>query len=244
MFPFSQLGLQCNPFRVLEADEWAAIAVIHPAIRNAIQKSKTHIQIMGQQGRGKSTTLRGLQRLLQDRNLSYEYLARWQRRYYNDLAGLDVFLLDEAQRLLWTERWRLLKSARQKQIRLIVSSHTNLHLWFRLFQMPLLTLNLDHLDQQESHLRYTIEQRLSYFSIQTASYVIFDPEAIDWLEDEFGSNYRSIQYFLYELFQLLVKYDLSPSAEHPLLITSDLLVTTQKVLDEQYHQKMGHQPVL
>jgi hypothetical protein len=65
-----------------------------------------HLQVLGQMGRGKTTTLLGLGKRfrLQGLRADYEYLPAGRDAFTTPLASLDVFLLDEVQRLRLDER--------------------------------------------------------------------------------------------------------------------------------------------
>src|SRR5712692_10403753 len=125
-FPFHALGFRSNPFRALTDEEWAAIVVLPEAILQAAA-SGGHLQVLGEMGRGKTSTLLGLAEHFRHggRFVEYEYLPIGQDMFKSPLAGLQVFLLDEVQRLRPDERRRLLAAARGG-LRLILGSHDDL----------------------------------------------------------------------------------------------------------------------
>jgi len=112
-FPLRAVGYACNPFRALSVDEEAVLAVLPEVVTAAFDSSGVHLQILGEQGRGKSATLLGLAARAESagRRVAYTYVPEGTDRFQTDLAELDLFVLDEAQRLSRRERGRLLDAA-------------------------------------------------------------------------------------------------------------------------------------
>lgn len=201
-FPFYRLGLRANPFRALEDDEWAAIAVLPDAALMAAADG-AHLQVLGERGHGKSTTLRGLKAQLTQagQQAMYEYLPEGQAIFQTPLDGVAVFLLDEAQRLTHSERDRLLAAARAGR-RLILGSHEDFAGLFRAAGLSLTTLRLK--DDGRAHLEAVLVRRVAYFALEPGEPpVTFEPGAVDYLHARFGSDLRASERFLYEFFQVL-----------------------------------------
>ncbi len=220
-FPFEQIGFQANPFRALTDEEWAELAVLPSEILLALEEPEQHLQILGNMGRGKSTILRGLKAYLKyhGERTTYEYLPLGTRHFTTTIKGLDTFLLDEAQRLWIWERRRLLSAARRFRIRLIVSCHRDLTVLFDRYHMMTNTIVLDRVGFD--HVATLLSRRLNYFAIDDVAPSHFTPEAIQYLLDQFGSDLRSMEYFLYEVFQRL---------EQTGPISASLLKATETVL--------------
>ena len=204
-FPFHALGLQGNPFRVLSDEEWTAIAVVPPRILESLKRDAAHWQLLGEAGRGKSVTLLGLTAHLKQngRRAAYEYLPAGARRFKTNLRALDIFLLDEAQRLGRRKRRRLLESATSSKLRLILSSHEDLTPLFARRALPLRSIYLDGPDA--AGLQNILNRRLACFALPGAARITFSAEAVAYLTDAFGSNLRAMEQFLYEVFQKLAK---------------------------------------
>lgn len=199
-FPFQALGFRCNPFRALDDAEWAAVAVMPPAVA-AAAASGDHLQILGAMGRGKTTALLALAARLRTarQRTAYEYLAEGQTRLTTDVAAVEVFLLDEAQRLSTRERGRLL-SAAVGGLRLMVSSHSDLGPQFARRGLALATVRLGA--TEPGTLAAVLERRLAYFALDPAQPgVKLEPEAVDVLHARYGSDLRAIERLLYEVFQ-------------------------------------------
>jgi hypothetical protein len=198
-FPFRTVGYQCNPFRALTVDEEATLAVLPPQVLDAYTQSSTHLQIMGEKGRGKSATLHGLAARAEESGLrvAYEYLPEGQKRFLTDLHGLDLFVLDEAQRLSRSERARLLESPPH----LIVSSHADLSADFRRHHLPLRSIRLGNLGP--GHVRAVLDGRLDHFALGDRPRAALSEDAYAWLTATFGDDLRSTITLLYEAFQSL-----------------------------------------
>ena len=202
-FPFYDLGFRCNPFRVLTEDEWRDIAVLPPIVEAALENEVPYLQIMGDMGRGKSTTLHGVAAHLkrQHQRVVYEYLPEGHRRFKSNLSQVDVFLLDEAQRLWPWERRRLIKLAKKYHLRLIIGTHEDFSILFRRHQLQFETVCLD--SHEGAEISKILARRLAYFSYDTKAPIYFELDSIDYLSEAFGTDLRTMQYFLYEVFQHL-----------------------------------------
>lgn len=201
-FFFHQLGYRRNPFGALTAEEWAAVAVLPTAVAPLFQMTQGHGQLLGPMGSGKTTTLLGLRAHFAARGAAvvYEYLPQGQTWFETEPAGLDLFLLDEAQRLTWRQRRRLMNGVRDGRLRLIMSSHEDLTPLFARRKLPLLTVSLA--DQASpAHYAAVLAQRLAFFALPDAARVTLGETAVQFLYDTFGQNMREAEYFLYEVWQ-------------------------------------------
>lgn len=194
-FPFHAIGYKCNPFRTLTDDEWSEIAILPESILDAANTS-THLQILGEMGRGKTTTLLGLYSHFKRSNqrVAYEYIPEGQTRFYTSLDDLGIFLLDEAQRIK-----NFPQVLHLQEVRLIFASHQDFTSHFARYNLPLVTVELDSI--KPDHLRRVIEKRLAYFALNDQREIYFADDAIEYLCEEFGSDLRGVERFLYEVFQ-------------------------------------------
>ena len=225
-FHFPHIGYRRNPFGALTDAEWTAIAVLPPAIERILADGFEHLQILGPMGIGKSTTLLALQSWFQNQNLQrkgaetqrglkeksapsaksavkkmvYEYLPEGQRYFVTETKGLDVFLLDEAQRLNWWQRRKLMKVA--DHLRLIISSHEDLTPLFARKGLTLTSVDLSG-EMDVEWITAVIHKRLAYFAIPNQPHATLTPVAITYLIETFGQNLRQMEYFLYEVWQQL-----------------------------------------
>ncbi|MEI2607117.1 MAG: hypothetical protein V9G20_00645 [Candidatus Promineifilaceae bacterium] len=189
--------MRLNPFQALTEAEWAEIAVWPVAAATAFATS-AHLQFLGPMGSGKTTLLRACHarlRFTPHCRVAWEYLAKGQYRRQTPLNNLDVFLLDEAQRLWWWERQKWVAAACHQPIRYLFTSHQDLTPLFQRYHQPLTTIHLDTPTQE--HLYAMLTRRITYFN----SHTTLTPEALDWLWQQFAPCWRDMEYFLYEVWQ-------------------------------------------
>ncbi|RMG89513.1 MAG: ATP-binding protein [Chloroflexi bacterium] len=203
-FHFHKLGYRRNPFGALTDEEWPEVAVL-PREVEQILPHVIHLQILGPAGVGKSTILRRLAHQFSQANLRavYEYLPEGQHKFFTRLANLDIFLLDEAQRLSWWQRHLLLNTTTQdkfKDLRLILSSHKDLTSLFQRRHLPLVTVRLDRCVNAEYYERL-ITRRLAYFALPGQERVMLGADVWPFLWRTFGLNVREAIYFLYDVWQ-------------------------------------------
>lgn len=203
-FPHAALGYRCNPYRTLTDEEWETVFVPPPGLEALLEHHGAHLQILGEAGRGKSTALRGLTAQFRDAGLraAYEYLPEGQRAFRTDPQALDVFLLDEVQRLTYWQRRRLLTAA-ARGVRLILGSHEDLTTLFRRCGLALCTISLD--TGAEEHARAVLRHRLEFFELEGAARAELTEEGLAWLWRRYGTDYRSVETLLYHLFEDLTE---------------------------------------
>lgn len=209
-FPFYALGFRSNPFRALTNAEWAEVAVLPKSVASVINSGFNHLQILGTTGSGKTTTLLGLTaRFAQTgTRTAYEYLPHDQHRFGTNVSGLEILLLDEAQRLSPRERHRLLATVARSRgkLRLVLSSHEDLTPLFAHRALALTTVRYDAIT--EDHLQAVITRRLTYFALTDVPSVTVAPDALSYLWQTYGVNLRAAEYLLYEVFQRLQQTEL------------------------------------
>jgi hypothetical protein len=201
---FPDIGFQCNPFRAMTREEWIRAAIIPETVRRAITAGG-HIQLLGDAGSGKTSSLLALDDQFQKAGMrsGYEYIPRKEKSYRTNTDGLEIFLLDEAQRLSKggffsrNERARLLDAAKNG-VRLIFGTHKDLSGAFRSRGISPVTVTLATPAAEE--LALLLERRLNLFILKPI-HTKFSPEAVEWLRSEFGANLRTMEYFLYDYFQ-------------------------------------------
>lgn len=200
-FPAHHLGYTRNPFGTLTDAEWAAVTVLPAAVRQALPAGCRHLQLLGPAGVGKSSALRRIAAELQQagRRVVYEYLPPGQRRFLSALDGVEVFLLDEAQRLSWPQRRRLVRWGETRG-RLIFSSHQDLRGRFGRQRPFLTTIDLAPLVTRQ-HWQAVISSRLAAFARPEAPRLTLAPEAVAHLHARFGADLRAAETLLYEVWQ-------------------------------------------
>jgi replication-associated recombination protein RarA len=213
-FPFHALGFHCNPFRVLTEEEWMEVAVLPAELARILPLGFDHLLIKGDAGTGKTTTLLGLTAALKRSGMRavYEYLPPGQRSFKTKLRDLDVYLLDEFQRLSRIQQERLLSNAYGKphrHLRLVVSSHTDPSTLFAQHALQLTTYSTGGM--KPSYLKAILEKRLTYFAFDRTPEAAFTDEAVSALIEMFGNDLRAMERYLYEVFQRLqIKRAITP----------------------------------
>jgi hypothetical protein len=202
-FPFHTLGYQCNPFRALTDTEWVDIVVPHPQVKAMLADPPAHLQVIGEKGHGKTTTLLYIaaHARANGQRAAYEHLEVEARHYTTSPTGLDLFCLDEAQRLAPTERTRLLTTlVENKNLRTVIGTHEDLSPLFDHYHLPLVTLQLETVPL--THVEAVIRRRLDYFVLNPAQPgTVPTPQALAALHHYFGANLRKIEQVLYEVYQ-------------------------------------------
>jgi hypothetical protein len=203
-FPFYRLGLTRNPFGTLSQDEWLAVTVLPTAVEHAVTSGVDHLIVLGERGRGKSTTLHYLQAhyAAQGHLTAYERLPRGQWRYHTHTAPLNVFLLDEAQRLAPWQATRLFQEQARYGLRLVIGTHRAMTLGFRLRGLDVQTVRLERAISRE-RLAAILQRRLDVFAYADGPYVHFAPDTVDWLWATFRDDLRTMNLHLYGAFQRL-----------------------------------------
>lgn len=204
-FPFHTFGLHRNPFGSLSEDEWYAVTVPPPAVHTAIVDGFDHLLVLGRKGRGKSTTLNYLRYhfMLQGQRVGYERIPRWQWHYTTATSALDVFALDEAQRLAPWQMWRLFAQRDRHKTRLIVGSHYDHTLEFRLRGLNVRTVRLRH-QMTPAQLALILQRRLEALALDDATPTVwFTEDAVAALWHRYDTDLRSMTFFLYDGFQQL-----------------------------------------
>ncbi len=201
-FPFYRFNLKQNPFGTLNDIERLRVTVLPPPVEAALQTEFEHLLVLGRKGRGKSTTLHYLVNVYRAQGLTtaYERLPRFHWRYTTDLASLDVFALDEMQRIAPWEALRLFREAQGK--RLLIGSHADHTAAFRLRGLDVTTVRLGR-EANRDRLARILARRLDAFRLNEnmPPGVHFTPDAVDWLWATYGSDLRTMNGFLYEAFK-------------------------------------------
>lgn len=200
-FPAHHLGYTRNPFGRLTDAEWAAVAVLPDAVRQALPVGCHHLQLLGPRGVGKSSALCRIVAELRQagRRVAYEYVPPGQHHFKTDLADVEVFCLDEAQRLSWRQRRRLVRWGGAHG-RLIFSSHRDLRRWFGWQRPFVISIDLQPL-VTEAHWQAVLARRLAAFARPEAPRLALAPDAVRYLHARFGADLRAGEALLYEVWQ-------------------------------------------
>lgn len=199
-----KLGYEKNPFGALTREEWTAVSFLPPTLEEVLAEPFVHLQLLGRNGCGKTSTMLFLMDQLDDLapNVAYEYIPEGTTKFATDLAACDIFFLDEAQRLNWWQRRRWLKAG--QRCRFVFSSHGDFTAVFRKQNLPLQTVDIET-QINPAYYQQWLDQRLTYFALPDVPHVQFGPQVAHYLYATFGSNIREAEYFLYDVWQHLTE---------------------------------------
>ena len=175
-----------------------------------------HLQVLGDMGRGKTSTLLGLAQLFrgQGRSAAYEYLTLDQDTFATALAGSMFYCwmkLSACGRTNAAGCWPPLPTG----LRLVLGSHEDLAPLFSSTGLRLSSVRLDN--SSPARLAAILNRRLAAAALpDSPQRVTFDPTALAYLDAAFGSNLRAMERLLYEVFQRL---------EAPEVLTAERLQT-------------------
>ena len=196
---FESHGLNSNPFRSLTRDELAESYTMLPSrteidLRAIAQTTSSLVEISAPEGWGKTTMLLALLDLFKQDGLSarYHYLPRGRGDLFPDFQSLDVFLIDEAQRLVRRERRAVRRWMREGQGRMITGTHR----YWRTAGVGVLRYSIPALRRED--VQGFFRRRLQLAGGKHA--IGLSDEAAIWLGKS-GKNLRTIERWLYEVFQ-------------------------------------------
>lgn len=207
------LGYKKNPFGALTQAELTAVAFLPKAIHVLLQTDFGHLQLLGGNGCGKTSTMFKImaQFAHSGHSIAYEYIPEGTNKFETNITGLDCFFLDEAQRLSWRQRRRWLKQG--SNVQYIFSSHQDLTSAFTKHALPLQSINIETFITVDYYAQW-LNNRLAHFALPEVERVTIDDTAVSYLFNTFGPNIREAEYFLYDIWQNLTE---------PRLITAQTL---------------------
>ena len=203
---FARMGLSGNPFRVVPPAEIPGLYAPPldgqgPSAADIARSGARCVQILGREGFGKSILLATVGGLLEDEGLCCE--RRYLPPHHDGIfveprGGVDVLLLDEAQRLTRKAR----RAARLwyddgGQRRLVMTTHEDLR---RAFGRELESLEIPAADAAAID---RVFRRRIEFSGGDSESIRLSPRGARWLESECGGCLRRVEEFCYELFQAI-----------------------------------------
>ncbi len=200
--PFENLNLRRNPFGEFTAEERVQLAFVdldsplahlnrdQPGNRN----SNPAVQVVGEQGYGKSTHLLSL--AARFANSAYVYIAEGERATIPSQG--DPLLIDEAQRLTLWQRFVLFRSSR----RLVLGTHRDFTRQLQRAGREVLTMPADRHTTPE-RIAEILNARIRAVRRNDGEIPQVSNETVLRLFQQFGSDVRSIQHSLYDVFQEL-----------------------------------------
>ena len=161
---------------------------------NHLEQPRACVQFVGDRGQGKTTHLLALASRFP--GSAYVHIPEHERCRIPKLG--DPLLIDEAQRLTIYQRWQVLRSSR----RLILGTHEDFARVLSHARRPVLTLAADRLTDA-GRLCKIFNARIEAARRATGPVPTITLGTATALHARFGSDIRSIEHALYEIFQQL-----------------------------------------
>ncbi|MCA9838796.1 MAG: hypothetical protein KC422_17910 [Trueperaceae bacterium] len=191
---FGHLNLSYNPFGELPLEEKAKLMVGEfESYASKLEHPGYVLQIMGEMGRGKSSFLLGLRRHFPDAPYYY---------YPEDgpkptVAKAPLLFLDEMQRFTPKERKRIL----QQRASFVISTHKDFKEEYEALGLRHEAICLQGLSKDK--LQRILKKRLEAARRSPGPIPYFEDRTLEKLLERFGDDLRSMEDYLYEIFQSL-----------------------------------------
>jgi hypothetical protein len=195
--PYVHLNLRFNPFGELAPEERAELAVVGIDVERIVSRLGEPgfaIQVLGRQGRGKSSHLFALRRHFPD--APYTHIALGAP--VPDIPYAPVHFIDEMQRIPRSRRMRIFR----RPASFVIGSHRD-HRWeFRRAGLVFETVRLRGLTVER--LQAIVDRRIDWARRDADKPVPrLSEAALATLIARYGDDVRAIESHLYEVFQRL-----------------------------------------
>ena len=197
--PFEHLNLRRNPFGEFSAEDRTQLAVVDlkdaiDHLQPAAQKRRPVLQVMGEKGFGKTTHLLSIATHFP--GAAYMHIPEGE--YANIPVDGEPILIDEAQRLtLWQRLW-LFKSLRT----LVLGTHRDFSQHLKWAGRSVLTLDAARHTTPE-RIEQILNDRIRSVRRCSDSIPTVTGATAKTLFALYGSDLRSMQHHLYDVFQNL-----------------------------------------
>ncbi len=194
--PFSALNLKRNPFGELSQAERARLAVTNLSEFSAkLSQTGFALQVLGEQGRGKTTHLLALKQAFPD--APYIYYAEDGPK--PPVPKAPLLFLDETQRFSKQERKQIFK----QNASFVIATHENHEAELKKAGLDCVTLTLSGLSKEK--LERILSARIEASRRNHGELPYFSQESIQKLIKMFEDDLRSMFDYLYDIFQSLEK---------------------------------------
>ncbi len=197
--PMAHLNLRVNPFGEWRCEDRIAMAQLDAARwLGWLQHDRHALQFVGACGRGKSTHLLALAHLLAraPHGASSHYCYLPPRGPCPPLPADGILLIDEAQRLPWLRRRRLLRQGRP----VVLGTHRDCRRPLRRAGYTVETFDLDQPPPPET-LAAILNRRIEQARLRDGPLPSITLAEAARLQLWFGSNIRATEHYLYHQFQ-------------------------------------------
>jgi len=197
--PFAHLNLRRNPFGEFSKEERTQLALVdlNAAIQHLEQQTEIHrpvVQFVGEKGFGKTTHLLAI--AARFARSAYVHIPEGERVRIPDDG--EPLLIDEAQRLTFWQQIRLFRSDRP----LVLGTHRDFTRQLHRAGRSVLTLAADR-HTNANHVASIANARILAVRRTDGPTPRVTAATANLLYLQFGSDIRSMQHSLYEIFQQL-----------------------------------------
>ncbi len=190
--PFEHLNLRFNPFKELTQEEKPDLAVLKvKSFAKKLHSSCFALQFLGKKGRGKTTHLLALRKYFP----SSPYLYYPENGPKPEVMKSPLLFLDETQRFKPEERMRIW----QRKTTFVLATHLDHSEEFAKAGLRYESIVLEGLGEEK--LTEIVTLRLEHARRSKGAIPYLDSNAIKTLIERFDDNIRSIEGYLYEVFQ-------------------------------------------
>ncbi len=197
--PYQRLNLVRNPFGELTRSERAELAVCEQLDEwlKLLEAPRAVLQFVGGCGFGKTTRLLALQRALP----KSEYIYYPETGPRPALPCTRPLLIDEADRMGWRQRWRMLRGEGP----LAIGTHVDLSRCLKRAGFDVTTIDVAR-RQSPAWLAAVLNRRIEASRLDACMPVpVISERQAERLSNRFDGNLRSIEHSLYERFQRVVE---------------------------------------
>jgi len=190
---FQHLNLVRNPFGVVSPEVLANIAVADIShLVDELQKPNTAIQFLAGHGRGKTTNLLALHAYLPE--ASYTQLHPGDENCFGDC---EIRFIDSIENLSRGSRQKLYQASTS----IALTTHKNLTMELKRHGYQVITIKVSTSDPQM--LQNILNRRIEYCRRGPDLIPVLTIEDVNFLKRRFKDDIRSMQSYLYDVFQHL-----------------------------------------
>ncbi len=194
--PYAHLNLRVNPFGEVPFEQRGALAIVDVRhLVESLSRPGFAAQFMGGMGRGKTTHMLALREHFP--NAPYYYFA--EGAPIPAIVEAPLLFLDETQRLPRRVRAQLFRCAAS----FVIGTHADHSSEFRKAGLRYETVRIQGLSVE--HLQAIIDRRIEWARRGPGPVPRVAPAATRALLRRFGDDVRSIEIYLYDIFQSLTE---------------------------------------
>lgn len=192
--PYREIGLWRNPFGEFTLNERAELAIVETRkLIDHLRDTRAVLQVLGDRGAGKTSHLLAIAGQLPD----HGWVHFPERGPRPKLPLARPLIIDEAQRMSWSQQRQLLRSPGP----VVLGSHANWHRRLRWAGFQVLTINAAAPKSADT-LAAIWNKRIHASRLNDRpSPISVELDFAATLQSAFGSNLRAMEHYLYNALQ-------------------------------------------